>query len=93
MNNGERCQWLICRGYHKGAQCGNDAPLRVYTTAGEMVVLCLVHLGSWEAKPACSRGKGKSLLVSEHGRWRDRKGNCRVCGRPADGHKVRAPNA
>lgn len=71
-----RCQWLKSRGYWAGYQCSNSA-----CVCRDGVWLCVLHLGMYtDGRPTC---EGHSLLVSEHGRWRDRNGLCKVCGKSA----------
>jgi hypothetical protein len=76
-----QCQWLISRGYHRGERCGNDTPIHL-TIDGKSVWLCPVHLGMSKMKPTCWEATiGRTVpLLSEHGRWRDRKAVCQVCG-------------
>ena len=71
-----RCQWMMSRGYHKGCQCGNGA---VADNCG--IKLCALHLGMATTRPVCNASRG---CITEHGRWRDRKGNCQGCGKPAN---------
>lgn len=69
-----RCQWLICRGYDRGKQCGNNSITEI-----DGWELCSVHVGLYKTFETCCCGS--ALLVSIHGKWRDRKRICRVCGK------------
>lgn len=74
IHDPQRCQWLMCRGYHRGALCGNMS----VGQSEEGYRLCALHLGIAASKPICHTVDGH---LSEHNRWRNRRGECMICGK------------
>jgi hypothetical protein len=82
------CQCLSVSGYNKGRCCGSAAVtkvsgIRLDATGG--VRVCITHLGTIEAalladEIICDSAKYKGY-IGIHGRNKDRKGNCKCCGK------------